>query len=240
MKLIADLHVHTISSGHAYSTLEEYVRQAKKIGLQALAITDHGPAMPGGPHYYHFSNMRMIPKEIDGVKILRGIEANVISEQGEIDLQPEEVRWGELDIVMIALHPRCGYENQGEEKNTKVIIKAMAKPYVNVLAHPGNPKYLLKVKETVAAAKELGVVIEINNSSALSRPGSHDKCLEFAKEAKRIGCPVLIGTDSHYSSMLGDFTLALQLAAEAGLTEEDIVNTSWDKIERFLLVKTHV
>ena len=53
MKLVADLHLHTIASGHAYSTIEEYVARAKKIGLKAIAITDHGPAMPGGPHQYH-------------------------------------------------------------------------------------------------------------------------------------------------------------------------------------------
>ena len=72
MKLIADLHVHTLSSGHAYSTLEEYVAQAKKIRLAMIAITDHGSNMPGAPHYYHFSNMRMMPREIDGIKVLRG------------------------------------------------------------------------------------------------------------------------------------------------------------------------
>jgi len=50
MKLVADLHVHTVSSGHAYSTIEEYAARAKKIGLKGVAITDHGPAMPGAPH----------------------------------------------------------------------------------------------------------------------------------------------------------------------------------------------
>jgi putative hydrolase len=237
MKLIADLHVHTISSGHAYSTLEEYVRQAKKIGLEAIAITDHGPAMPGGPHYYHFSNMRMIPREIDGIKILRGIEANIINDEGEIDLTEQEIKWGELDIVMAAMHPRVGYDDQGEEKNTEVIIKAMRNPYVNVIAHPGNPKYPVKVKETVAVAKENGVLIEVNNSSGYSRPGSYQKCVEFARETKRVGWKILIGTDSHISGMLGIFDDALKLIAEAGLTEDDVVNTSWEKIEKYILKK---
>jgi len=235
MKLVADLHIHTVSSGHAYSTLEEYVAQAKRIGLDAIAITDHGPAMPGGPHYYHFSNMRMIPREIDGIKILRGIEANIINEKGEIDLTEQEIKWGELDIIMVAMHPRVGYENQGEEKNTEVLIKAMKNPYVNVVAHPGNPKYPIKVKEMVAAAKEKGVLIEVNNSSDFSRPGSHERCVEIARETKKIGWKILIGTDAHISGMLGIFDDALRLIAEAGLTEEDVVNTSWKKIERCLI-----
>ena len=235
MKLVADLHIHTISSGHAYSTLEEYVAQARKIGLKAIGITDHGPAMPGGPHYYHFSNMRMIPREMDGVKIFRGVEANVINDQGEIDLAEQEIKWGDLDVVMAAMHPRVGYDNQGEDKNTEVLIKAMRNPYVNVIAHPGNPKYPIKIKEIVAAAKENNVLIEINNSSDFSRPGSHERCVEFAREAKRIGWKVIIGTDAHISNMLGIFDAALKLIAEAGLTEEDVVNTSMEKVEEYLI-----
>ena len=239
MKIVADLHVHTISSGHAYSTLEEYVARAKKIGLEGFAVADHGPAMPGGPHYYHFSNMRMIPREIDGVKVLRGIEANIINENGEIDMKTEDLKWGELDIVMAAMHPRVGYEEgRGEDKNTAVLIKALQNPAVNVIAHPGNPKYPVRIKEIVAAAKAAGVVIEINNSSDLSRPGSRERCLEVAREVKRQGWKVVLGTDAHISSMLGIFDSALKLVKEAGLTADDVVNTSWQKIEKYLLSKT--
>jgi len=48
IKLVADLHVHTISSGHAYSTVAEIIEAAAQKGLEAVALTDHGPAMPGG------------------------------------------------------------------------------------------------------------------------------------------------------------------------------------------------
>jgi putative hydrolase len=235
MKLIADLHLHTVSSGHAYSTLEEYVAEARRVGLKMIAVTDHGPAMPGGPHYYHFSNMRMIPPTIEGIRVLRGIEANIINEKGEIDLAEQEIKWGGLEIVMAAMHPRVGYEDQGEEKNTEVLLKALQNPYINVIAHPGNPKYPVKVKETVEAAKKHRVLIEINNSSDFSRPGSHDKCVEFAREVKKIGWKVVTGTDSHISSMLGKFDGALKIFAEAGLTEADVVNTTDAMIEKYLL-----
>jgi putative hydrolase len=235
MNLVADLHIHTVSSGHAYSTIEEYAVQAKKIGLQAIAITDHGSAMPGGPHSYHFSNMRMIPDVLDGIRVYRGIEANVINSNGQIDLSDEDL--ARLDIVMVATHPFCGYENQGEEKNTEVLIKSLDNPYINIIAHPGNPKYPLNVEKTVAAAKEKKVLIEINNSSFTSRVGSWEKCLEFAKEIKRQDWKVVIGSDSHITTMLGTFDKALELIKEAGLSEEHVVNTSLDKIERYLLRK---
>lgn len=233
MKLEADLHLHTVSSGHAYSTIEEYVARAKTIGLKAIGVTDHGPAMPGASHWYHFSNMRMIPQVLDGIRIYRGIEANVIDENGKLDFTGDD--FTRLDIVMIAMHPRCGYENQGGEKNTEVLLKAMENPAVNVIAHPGNPKYPIKVSETVAAAKEKGILIEINNSSFMSRVGSWDRCLAFAREVKRQNWKVVLGTDSHISTMLGVFDEALKLVKEAGLSEEQVVNTSLKKIERFLL-----
>lgn len=236
MKLIVDLHVHTVSSGHAYSTLGEYVRQAKKIGLKGFAITDHGPAMPGGPHYYHFSNMKMIPREIEGVKVLRGIEANIINEKGEIDMRAEDLEWGDLDVIMAAMHPRVGYEEgRGEAKNTEVLLRAIRNPYINIVAHPGNPRYPINIKAVVAAAKERGVLLEINNSSDLSRPGSRDRCLDVAQEVKKQGWKVVLGTDSHISSMLGVFDNALKLIKEAGLTEDEVVNTSWSKIEKYIL-----
>ena len=235
MKPVADLHTHTISSGHSYSTLEDYLRQAQKIGLGAFAITDHGPAMPGAPHYYHFANMRMIPREIGGVKIYRGIEANVIDENGNIDIKEEDKKWGELDIIIVAMHPRCGYDSQGKEKNTEVLLKALKNPSINIIAHPGNPKYPVSIPDVVAAAKKAKVLIEINNSSSFSRPGSSETCLEIAKEVKKQDWIVSLGTDSHISTMLGNFDEAIKLIAKAGLSEDNVVNTSFEKIEKYLL-----
>ncbi len=236
MKLVADLHIHTISSGHAYSTLEEYIARAKKLGLQAIAITDHGPVMPGAPHQYHFSNLRMIPKEINGIRVYRGVEANIINEQGEIDFK-EDI-FTDLDIVMAAMHPRCGYDDQGEKKNTEVLLKALQNPLVNVIAHPGNPKYPINVKETVAVAKKFGVLLEINNSSFTSRVGSWERCLAFAQEVKRQNWKVVVGSDSHVSTMVGGFGKALELIKEAGLSEKHVVNISLEKIDQCLSMRS--
>ena len=52
--IIADLHTHTLASTHAYSSLTEMVRAASERGLYAIAITDHGKAMPGSPRDWYF------------------------------------------------------------------------------------------------------------------------------------------------------------------------------------------
>jgi putative hydrolase len=50
MQLSADLHCHTIASGHAFSTLSEMASGAARRGLDLIAITDHGPSMDGACH----------------------------------------------------------------------------------------------------------------------------------------------------------------------------------------------
>ena len=44
----ADLHTHTIASGHAYSTINEIAAEAARRQLRLIGMTDHGPALPGG------------------------------------------------------------------------------------------------------------------------------------------------------------------------------------------------
>ncbi|MDW9427722.1 PHP domain-containing protein, partial [Yersinia enterocolitica] len=47
-----DLHMHTIASTHAYSTLHDYIAEAKLKNIKLFAITDHGPDMADAPHYW--------------------------------------------------------------------------------------------------------------------------------------------------------------------------------------------
>ncbi len=35
-----DLHMHTVASTHAYSTLSDYIAEAKRKGIKLFAITD--------------------------------------------------------------------------------------------------------------------------------------------------------------------------------------------------------
>ncbi|MCQ1922182.1 DUF1097 family protein, partial [Escherichia coli] len=42
-------------------------------GIKLFAITDHGPDMEDAPHHWHFINMRIWPRVVDGVGILRGM-----------------------------------------------------------------------------------------------------------------------------------------------------------------------
>src|SRR5665648_111611 len=105
IKINIDTHVHTISSGHAYSTFSDYLLHAKQNGIEMFALTDHGPKMPGASHIYHIANLKQIPSIIDGIEILRGVEANIISNDGNIDI-PDRIL-NKLDLVIGSLHTPC-------------------------------------------------------------------------------------------------------------------------------------
>ncbi|MCK8828047.1 phosphatase [Natroniella acetigena] len=238
MNLVADLHTHTIASGHAYSTVKEMAAGAKQNGIEVMAITDHGPNMPGGSHLYHFGNLRVVPNEIEGIRIIKGVEANIFDGLGQLDL-PVEVL-ANLDLVLAGFHVGAGYNPRSKEENTAAMINTMRNPLVDIIVHPGNPEYEVEINEVLQAAKEEQTLLEINNSSYYSRPGSKERCLEIAKKAKEIGVKLSLGTDAHYFEQVGKFDLALELVKKAELTADDILNTSVQQVLDFVAAKRKV
>jgi len=230
-----DLHIHTVASGHAFSTVDEIVRAAVQKGLKLIAITDHGPGLPGGAHPYHFWNLRILPREMSGVKILRGVEANIIDAEGNLDLAEDLLEL--LDIVHAALHTNCGYQDQGPEKNTDVLIRTMQNPLVDVVVHPGNPKFPINIERVVKAAKENHVLLEVNNSSFLtstSRAGSYEIDFQIVTEAKKQGLEIVVGSDAHFEDAVGNFGAAIDLIKAADFPADRIVSASAERVIRFL------
>ncbi|NMA51540.1 MAG: PHP domain-containing protein [Peptococcaceae bacterium] len=233
MKLVADLHVHTLASGHAYSTIKEIVEVAKEKRLKMVAITDHGIKMPGAPRLYHFTNMISSPRIMQGVEVLRGVEANILDEEGNLDM-PEPVLSDFLDIVLAGFHEFTGYTGSTMEENTRAMIAAIKNPYVHIIAHPGNSKYPVDVEEVVLAAKRYNKALELNNSSFVVRPASSAICGEFAMMAKKHNIMVAINSDAHICYNVGENSKAAELALKAGIRRSQILNTSTRKIHDFL------
>ena len=82
MKLLFDLHTHTVASGHAFSTLKENIEEAAAKGLKAMGTSDHYSAMPGSAQPIYFTNFKAIKEKILGVRIFTGMEANIIDLEG--------------------------------------------------------------------------------------------------------------------------------------------------------------
>lgn len=235
IKLVADLHVHSVGSGHAYSTVTEIAAAAREKGLAMVAITDHGPAMPGGPHPYYFGNQRVLPHEIDGIRILRGVEANIIDEDGNLDLDIYYLK--RLDIILAGFHTMC-FSGPEKESCTRAMLNTIANPYVDIIVHPGNPEFPVDYEAVIKKAADKGMPLEINNSSFCgSRRGSTENCRNIAAMLAHYGGPVVIGSDAHFAWDVGRFEIALDTVTKAGIKEEQVLNTSVEKIMNYLARK---
>lgn len=224
MSFPVDPHTHTIACSHAYSTLGEYIAEAKRKGISLFANTDHGPRMPDAPHPWHFINLRVIPRIVDGVGILRGIEANIRDMDGTLDL-PGDVPGG-LDLVLAAFHEPV-FAPRSSEEHTRALINTMKRGQADIIAHPGNPNFPIDIEAVIQAAVEYDVAIEINNSSfSVSRKGSKPYCRAIAEAARDLGATLVMGSDAHFAASLGDFTEAFELIQEVGFPQERLLNTS--------------
>lgn len=235
MKYVVDVHTHTIVSGHAYTTLLENVKEAKAKGIKILGNTEHGPKMPGGPHLFHFGNIKVIPREIYGVTILRGCEANIMDFNGNLDI-PDYIE-ERLDLIIASLHDVC-IKPGTKEENTRAILGAMDNPSVHIIGHSGNPAFPIFQEAMVKKALEKDVLIELNNSSlAGSRKGSEDNCAMIAKLCKEYGVKVIIGSDAHTCFHIGEFDLVHKLLEEINMPEELIMNNDEFKLLKYLKKK---
>ncbi len=240
MRLLADLHTHTVASGHAFSTVGEIARAAAARGLELVAITDHGPAVPGGAHLWHFWNSRTIPPVLEGVRVLKGCEANPVPDTDNgLDI-PDEVLQA-LEFVAVGLHPGCGYDARDRVRNTEALVRAIENPLVSMVTHPGNEEdFPVDLDRVVSAAVEHGVILELNNFSFDERSGRHatrGREREFAEAARDAGAFIAVDSDAHIHTLVGEVSGALAVVEEIGFPLERIVNRDAATVLGFLDAK---
>lgn len=230
-----DFHTHTIAGGHGYSTLQENIAAAKEKGLKYLGYSEHAPSLPGGPHPFYFANMKVLPREYGELRLFCGVEANIIDYEGQLDMSDEQLE--KLDYCIASLHIPCCKPGSVEE-NTAATIGAMKNPYVSIIGHPDDSRYPLDYERVVKAAKEENVILEINNSSLnpkSARQNGRENVVELLKWCMKYQCPVILGTDAHFSASIANFETALGVIEEVGFPEELIINfdfDGWKKIVR--------
>lgn len=225
MNIYMDMHTHTVASGHGYSTLQENIAAAQDMGLRFLGLSEHGPALPGGPHIFYLHNYRCIPRQFGGLRLFCGVEANIMDYEGGLDVDEETL--GKMDYVIASMHIPCVKPGTAAE-NTRASVMAMKNPYVKILGHPDDSRYLLDREAVVRAAVEEGVAIEINTSSLnpdSARKGGRENVRELLLLCKKYGTRVLIGSDSHISYTIGQFGEALAMMEEIGFPEELVINS---------------
>jgi putative hydrolase len=244
MKINGDLHTHTTYS-HGKSSMEDNVRQGIALGLKRIAITDHG----SGHVFYgvkkdQWQKMRkeadQLQKTYPQIKIDLGVEANIISTDGTIDVDPEWM--GLLDVINVGYHYGVGVKRfsdifgfyllnllakgfpalrrRATAVNTKALLRAMDKYPIHMVTHPG-AKVPVDIGQVAKKAAQKKILLEIN---------THHLHLSVKDLKVAMEYPVrfAINSDAHESRHIGMVEEGLQIALEAGLDARRIVNAERD------------
>ncbi|MDA8442388.1 MAG: PHP domain-containing protein [Peptococcaceae bacterium] len=241
MKFSGDYHMHSkYSDGRA--TVREMVQAGRREGLQAMAITDHGPHNVGFgiKNSAAFLDLkqelaRMNDEYLD-INLLVGCEADIVGMDGEIDV-PEDI-YRQLDLLIVGLHPLARpnnlvdlwplnirnqlarYSHSQRQKviagNTKTLIAAMEKHPVNIISHPGLGMPI-EVAEVARACVRNNVFFEINT-------GHHFPSLEDVRTAYREGVDFIVDSDAHFVASVGQLDYGARVLERAGVPVERIAN----------------
>ncbi len=221
-----DYHTHTFYS-HGKGTPEENVLAAISMGLDTIAISEHGP----GHVFYGVRDekLRRLRDEVDRlarryaykIQVLMGIECNLTG-FGKCDLPEDMINM--FDVRLLAFHKGApaadffGFRRNAEslhlwfsepEKTALALLEAGEKYKIDIFAHPG--LYVKSDIPTLArGARELGIKLEINGARITMTK-------EQLRQAVNEGADLIIGSDAHSPDRVGDDSLAYAAAEEAGV-----------------------
>lgn len=230
MSFIADMHTHTVASTHAYSTITENAAWCARNGIKYLGMTDHGTAMQDSPDTWHFENLRILPDFLEGVRVLRGIEADILDTNGRLDIPVgmERVYYSILEWVNVSMHFQT-FRPTTRSEHTKAYLNVLKNPFVDVICHSESPRYDHDFDEVARACAEYGRLIEVNVCRI-------ERGVEYAERYKRIlecceqhGTRIIVNSDAHFYTHIGAFEPAKELIGEIKFPEELVINASEDR-----------
>lgn len=240
MNLTGDYHTHTIYS-HGKGTVLENAERAKEIGLQEIAITDHGfEQMAFG--LKHKKMPRLVSDcrkaaEITGVNVYVGIESNLCDEDGRTDLKEEDYK--DFDIYLMGIHRFVKFSHIKDfwnmlvrnsvyttlrlqapksliRYNTKAYINSIKKYPIDAITHL-NFLSFCDVAEVAKAARDYGTYIELNSKKVHLTDDELDR-------VNQTGVRFIVNSDAHSLDRIGDTFLVDKLLQRVNISAERIDN----------------
>jgi len=230
-----DLQMHTTWSD-GEGTIAEMADAATERGYEYIAITDHskGLAIAGG---INENQLRHQAEEIAFVNdrcgngcmepvlgtgnrltVLRSIELN-INPRGEGDMDPSAL--ARLDIVLGCFHSSL----RGKQDQTDRYLAALRNPDIHILGHPRGRIYNFRLGLVADWPRVFGVAAELDKAVEIDAyPDRQDLNLDLVRLAKKAGCRISLGTDSHGPSQLRFIEYAAASALKAGICADRILN----------------
>lgn len=225
--LKGDLQMHTRWSDGSGS-VEEMARAASERRYQFIAVTDHskGLKIAGG---IDEEQLRGQADEIERVnatlraeglriRVLRSIELNLdTAGRGDMDLGALQ----QLDLVLGCFHSAL----RKKEDQTHRYVAALRNQDIQILGHPRGRVYNYRVGLTADWERVFGVAAELDKAVEIDAyPDRQDLSMDLVRIAKKSGCRISLGTDSHDPLQLRFMDFALASAVKAGIKKDRILN----------------
>lgn len=220
MVFLGDYHTHTKHSD-GVGTVSDNVEAAFKRGLKEIAITEHGPRNIGVSEKSIRKcreDVEKLRKERDDIKIYFGIECDIVSERGDIDIKEKDI--SSFDIMLAGFHRFAipysfkdfrryyipGYfhflkpflTKEIIARNTKALINTITRYPIDMVAHINN-RSIVNVKEVAKVCADNGIYIELNTKHLAEL----DPIIEDLISVD--GLKFIANTDSHFPSRVGNF-----------------------------------
>jgi DNA polymerase (family X) len=222
--LRGDLQIQTDWTDGKHS-IEEMAKEAKKQGLEYIAITDHTRdlAMTGGSDEKKLARQMKeidkVNKKMSGITVLKGAEVN-IRKDGSLDIADDAL--AKLDVVGISVHSNF---KMSKKDMTARIVRAMQNNHVDILFHPTGrvinkrEAYEVDIDKLIAEAKKTGTVLEINASERLDLKDTD------IKKAVEAGAQMAINSDAHSKEQISNLQYGIAQARRGWAERRDIINT---------------
>lgn len=241
-KIHADYHTHTTYS-HGSGSVEDNVLAARKRGLDTIAITDHGVRHPlVGVSRKKYAKIRAdidrVQERYEDVRVLFGIEANIVGNDGDLDLTYRDI--AQLDLVLAGFHLSAPPYKLSEwfglnaggvyrqlfrrntpaqrERNTMAFVRAVQRHPIDILTHPGF-RLDLDYGLLGRACAEYGTYVEI---SSRHRVPDEEQLAELADT----GVTFVIDSDAHKPQDVGQWEYAIDLCRRVGISPARVLNAT--------------
>ena len=250
--LTGDFHTHGAYS-HGNGSAVENARAAHEKGLKSIAITEHGMnILVGGLRKREFAGakeeVRLANEAYPDVRTYYGIEADLISPSGKIDIKDEYL--DDFEVLLVGMHHWVFGNAFGlaslvwrnfhhwlfrgkrmmSKVNTRALINTMRRYPIDALSHPGDGMRDYDLAAVAKVAVETDTCLELNNKH---------RSLTFEQLRFLSGTDVkfLLGSDAHDPDTVGEVDDYLKFALDAGIDPASILNLDREYIPKNTEIK---
>jgi histidinol phosphatase-like PHP family hydrolase len=209
-------------------TVDEMAQAAAERGYEYIAITDHskGLKIAGGINEEQLQQQAAEISAVNAslrsagqsVRVLRSVELN-LDPRGNGDMESESLN--SLDLVLGCFHSSL----RKKDDQTDRYLAALRNPDIQILGHPRGRIYNFRLGLTADWSQVFDLAAELDKGVEIDAyPDRQDLSLDLLKLAKKSGCRISLGTDSHDPLQMRFMEYALAAALLAGIKRDRILN----------------